>query len=80
MQVTASGSLRGLKDTRAPLLISLAAYWLVGLGSGTWLAFGLGLGPHGLWYGLTAGLATAAALLVWRFWQQTRPTAADMEP
>jgi MATE family multidrug resistance protein len=66
-QVSASGSLRGLKDTRVPMLLTLVAYWLVGVPVGVWLAFGSGAGPSGLWFGLVAGLATAAALLVTRF-------------
>lgn len=62
-----------ITDTRAPLLISLGAYWVVGLGLGSWLAFGLELGPRGLWFGLTAGLFTAAAALLGRFLHRTRP-------
>ena len=73
LQVTANGALRGLHDTRWPLLISLTSYWLVGLGVGTLLAFPLGLGPRGLWFGLTAGLTTAAVLLLTRFLRSTRP-------
>jgi MATE family multidrug resistance protein len=67
LQVTANGALRGLQDTRVPLYISLVAYWLVGLGLGSLLAFGLGVGARGLWFGLTAGLIFAASALVWRF-------------
>jgi MATE family multidrug resistance protein len=52
------------------MLISLFSYWLVGMAAGTILAFGLGLGSHGLWWGLVLGLATAAALLVTRFIRQ----------
>ena len=66
-QVSASGALRGLKDTRVPMLLTLVAYWLVGVPVGVWLAFGIGAGPSGLWFGLVAGLATSAALLVTRF-------------
>ena len=72
VQVTANAALRGLHDTRVPLLISLGAYWLVGLGVGSLLAFGLGLGARGLWFGLTAGLVTAAAALLTRFLHRTR--------
>ncbi len=67
LQVAAIGALRGLKDTRVPMLITLVAYWLVGLGAGVWLAFGAGLEGAGLWYGLVAGLAVAALWLTRRF-------------
>ncbi|WP_343216648.1 MATE family efflux transporter [Deinococcus aestuarii] len=73
VQVTANAALRGLHDTRWPLVISLTSYWLVGLGVGALLAFPLGLGPRGLWFGLTAGLTTAAVLLLTRFLRRTRP-------
>lgn len=70
-QVTLNGALRGLQDTRAPLIVSLIAYWLVGLGLGSALAFGFGYGARGLWYGLTAGLTFAAVALLWRFLRLT---------
>jgi multidrug resistance protein, MATE family len=66
-QVSASGALRGLKDTRVPMLLTLIAYWVVGVPVGVWLAFGTGAGSAGLWFGLVAGLGTAAALLASRF-------------
>ncbi len=71
MQVTINGALRGLQDTRYPLLISLLAYWIIGLGVGSWLAFRLQVGAKGLWFGLTAGLVFAAGALVWRFLRLT---------
>lgn len=67
LQVSAAGALRGLKDTRAPMLISLFSYWGIGLSSGALLAFTLGLGGRGLWLGLVLGLVAAALLLVGRF-------------
>ena len=71
LQVSAAGALRGLKDTRVPMLISLLSYWGVGLSSGVLLAFGLGFKGRGLWLGLVFGLVTAAFLLVRRFrWLQ----------
>ncbi|WP_418514619.1 MATE family efflux transporter [Deinococcus sp. RM] len=79
LQVTANAALRGLQDTRWPLMISLVAYWALGLGSGAALAFGLGLGPRGLWFGLTAGLCFAGVTLLARFLRRTdpaRPTPA----
>jgi multidrug resistance protein, MATE family len=66
-QVATAAALRGLKDTRIPMLISLLSYWLIGMGSGVLLAFQFGLGGRGLWLGLMFGLAVAALLLTWRF-------------
>ncbi|MGH8461985.1 MAG: MATE family efflux transporter [Stenotrophobium sp.] len=67
LQVTANGALRGIKDTRVPMLITVAAYWLVGMPVALWLAFRAVMGPSGLWWGLTAGLAVAAFGLTLRF-------------
>ncbi len=67
IQVAANGALRGLKDTRVPMLITSFAYWGVGMGSGYWLAFPLQLGARGMWMGLIAGLSMAALLLFLRF-------------
>lgn len=70
-QAAAAGALRGLKDTRVPMLISAVAYWGVGLGAAAGLGLAAGLGAPGLWWGLTLGLAVAAVLLVLRFRQRT---------
>lgn len=68
LQAIALGLLRGVQDTRAPMLIAVVAYWAVGLPV-AWLAgFRLGLGPQGVWFGLLTGLAAAALLLLRRFW------------
>lgn len=72
VQVSAAGALRGLKDTRLPMLISLFAYWGVGMVTGVALTFGLGVGGRGLWAGLVVGLMAAAGLLTWRLWRKTR--------
>lgn len=72
LQVTANGALRGLQDTRVPLLVSLVAYWVVGLGLGSVLSSVAGLGARGLWFGLTAGLTLAGLSLVGRFLYRTR--------
>ncbi len=66
-QVTTAAALRGLKDTRIPMFVSLVSYWLIGIGSGVLLAFQFGFGGRGLWFGLVLGLAVAAVLLTWRF-------------
>lgn len=67
VQVTANGALRGLKDTRLPMLITVFAYWGVGFPVSWWLAFHAGLGAQGIWWGLTVGLAAAALGLATRF-------------
>lgn len=76
VQVAANGALRGLKDTRIPMLMTALAYWGVGMPVGWWLAFPHGLGARGMWIGLIAGLSAAALLLSARFVRLTRPRAA----
>ncbi|MEV6102505.1 MATE family efflux transporter [Nocardia sp. NPDC051981] len=61
------GLLRGLKDTKAGFRLSLVGYWGVGLPTALLLAFPAHLGAAGVWWGLTAGLATTAALMLRRF-------------
>jgi multidrug resistance protein, MATE family len=67
LQVSANGALRGLKDTSAPLMITAMAYWGIGIPLGWWFGLHGALGARGVWMGLIAGLATAAALLLLRF-------------
>lgn len=67
LQVIASGSLRGLKDTRVPMYIAASSYWLVGLPTGYIFAFVLGYDGIGVWTGLAVGLSLAATLLLRRF-------------
>ena len=62
-----ANAIRGLRDTRSPLFISMAGYWAVGLGSGVVLCFPLGYGANGLWWGLVAGVAFSNILMYWRF-------------
>jgi MATE family multidrug resistance protein len=72
IQVTAGGALRGLKDTTMPMIITVLAYWAIGMPVGYWLAFGLGYGARGMWMGLVAGLTAAAVLLTLRFLRASR--------
>lgn len=71
-QAVAAGALRGMQDTRVPMVIAIISYWIVGLGSGYVLAFPLGLGGEGVWMGLALGLAVAAVLLTVRFVMRDR--------
>ncbi len=66
LHVVSSGVLRGVADTRYPMAVGLIGFWLLGLPISLALGFGAGLGPAGLWWGLAAGLAVAATLLVLR--------------
>lgn len=68
IQVAATGCLRGVGDTRTPLLGNLVAHWAIGLPLGAALCFQFGWGVHGLWVGLSVGLIVVAValLLVWR--------------
>jgi MATE family multidrug resistance protein len=67
VQTTAAGALRGLKDTRMPMLFAALGYWGLGLPIGLGLAFPAGLGPLGIWIGLACGLAMVAGLMTWRW-------------
>jgi len=60
IQVLSNGVLRGLKDTRVPMLVTVVAYWLIGLPLGAWFGFGQHRGAPGLWMGLILGLSAAA--------------------
>ncbi len=72
IQVLSAGALRGLKDTRVPMLLAALAYWGIGMPLGAGLGLGLGWGPKGMWIGLIAGLTCAAVLLARRFLSSAR--------
>ena len=67
LQGVATGVLRGLGDTRSPMLWNLAGHWFIGLPLGYTLCFVAGLGAVGLWWGLSSGLMICgvALLIVW---------------
>ncbi len=50
-QVVGAGILRGLHDTRVPMIFTFIGYWLIGIGVGVWLAFSAGWGGVGIWAG-----------------------------
>ena len=76
LQIVAAGVLRGLGDTRAPMVINVLGFWLFGIPVSLWLAFGLDLGPEGLWWGFVVALAALASLLLLRVGRRlSRPVA-----
>jgi multidrug resistance protein, MATE family len=79
MQVMALGLLRGIRDTRVPLVLAAVSYWIVGIPCSYLLAFPMGYGAVGLWLGLVVGLACAAASLMWRFWALAPKTVPACE-
>lgn len=78
IQAIAAGALIGLKDTKVPTLITMFAYWGVGLGGGYLMAITLGWGAIGLWLGLGLGLFMGAVLLTWRFYLLTSDIKSDL--
>jgi multidrug resistance protein, MATE family len=66
LQTVAGGVLRGLGDTRVPMLVNLVGYWTLGLPVSYYLGFVAGWGPAGLWWGLVLGLAVVASFLLIR--------------
>jgi multidrug resistance protein, MATE family len=72
MQVIALGLLRGVQDTRVPMVLATVSYWMIGIPCSYVLAFPMGYGGLGLWLGLVIGLVCAAASLMWRFWRLVR--------
>lgn len=71
-QVVAAGALRGIQDTRVPMIFAIFSYWIAGLGTGYVLAFPLGMEGVGIWIGLALGLTLAAILLLVRFVMRDR--------
>ncbi len=67
-QVMALGLLRGVQDTRVPMIHAAFSYWLVGIPASYVLGFTLGLGAPGIWLGLVVGLVLAGVLMMTRFW------------
>lgn len=71
-QTIASAALRGLKEAKRPMLLAISSYWLVGLPVALLLGFNWQWQGEGVWWGLAAGLASAAISLIWLFEKATR--------
>jgi MATE family multidrug resistance protein len=72
MQAVAAGALRGLQDTRMPMLYALFGYWGPGLGTAVWLGFFTPLAGLGIWIGLAVGLIVVALLMLQRWSRRAR--------
>ncbi len=71
-QVMALGVLRGIQDTRVPMVLAAVSYWVMGIPASYVLGITLGYGGVGVWLGLVIGLAFATVLLWWRFLRMYR--------
>ncbi|MCF6367352.1 MATE family efflux transporter [Rhizobium halophilum] len=72
LQAVGAGLLRGLKDTKVPMMLALVAYWPIGFACAWLFAFPLGFGGPGVWFGFVTGLGAAAILLCGRFYLLVR--------
>ena len=69
LQVVGVGILRGVGDTRVPMLAGLFGFWVVGMPISLWLGLGLDAGAVGLWWGFVGGLGAVALFLIARVYQ-----------
>jgi MATE family multidrug resistance protein len=79
-QAILGGMLRGLSDTKLPMVFAAIGYWGVGLPLGVFLSFQLGFAGNGIWLGLSAGLAVVAVLLLARWLRRDRFAAIQFRP
>ena len=71
-QTVAAGVLRGLQDTRTPMIIAICGYWIAGYGTAIYLGFWTPMAGVGVWIGLAVGLVVVAALLLTRWRMRAR--------
>ncbi len=71
-QAVAAGILRGMKDTRTPMVYAMVGYWIVGIPVATWLGLFTDLEGNGIWWGMTAGLAATTLLMTGRVVRRMR--------
>lgn len=84
IQTIAMGAIRGLKDAKTTFWVGLGCYWAVGAPLAWILAFPLGWGAEGVWWGLAGGLACAAIGLTlgfeWKTARLLRPSTISRQP
>ena len=79
LQAIAAAALRGIQDTRVPMVIAIVGYWLGGFVVAAVLGLGTPLRGLGVWIGLAVGLVIVAALLLWRWHARDRIGASHLE-
>lgn len=77
LQVMTLGLLRGVQDTRVPMVIAVVSYWGVGVPMSYVMGILWGWGGEGVWLGLVLGLVLAGAFMSWRFWTRSSRIALD---
>ena len=78
LQGVATGTLRGLGDTRTPMFLNLAGHWMLGLPVGYLLCFVIDWGVIGLWIGVSTGLVVVGSLLLAIWWRRARALTAAL--
>lgn len=80
IQAVSAGALRGVMDTKVPMLLTSIAYWALGFPLAYYLAFNAGFGPIGLWCGFILGLSAAAIMLPLRFFYVYERISSTQSP
>ncbi|MGX5174168.1 MATE family efflux transporter [Aliikangiella sp. IMCC44653] len=80
IQVASAGALRGIKDTKVPMLMTAISYWMVGFPVGYYCAESLQMNANGYWVGLIAGLSCAAILLLFRWFKLSHQNTDTAQP
>lgn len=71
-QAVATGALRGISETRMPMIVNVIGHWFLGLPVGYALCFMFGWGVRGLWIGLSIGLVVTALVLTFVWWKRSQ--------
>ncbi|MEP5612632.1 MAG: MATE family efflux transporter [Cyclobacteriaceae bacterium] len=77
LQAVGLGVLRGLTDVKIPTIVTFVSFWIIAIPLGYFLAFPLGMGVNGVWYGLCVGLTLASIFHIWRFNRLTNQLEFD---
>jgi multidrug resistance protein, MATE family len=71
IQCVSLGVLRGIADTKVPTIVTVVAYWVIGIPAGLWIAEYFDIGLYGIWFGLSLGLTFSAIMLTMRFLKES---------